>query len=661
MGSTGTVDTTHPLYLHPSEGANSVNISKLTSSSDYRMWRRSMEIALSSKRKLGFVTGTVVKDPKDSAKAEMWNTCNDMVISWIFASVSDTVKKSIMFFRTAREMWLNLEQRFSVVNGSRKYKLSKQLYECKQLGMPVNEYYTNMSVLWEELESLNQLPVFTTYDKEIDTFLKELNAQKEEQKLFQFLNGLDDDYGPQRSNLLMMTPLPTADIASCGKAGHTAKKCWYVVGFPKWHPKARSQQKGKGKLDQMIKMLPNPTKQASFTSETDDELDNNFAGMVSCNSATVVYKEWIIDSGASDHMTTDLHKLVDPVRMCGNTKINLPNGDTTTISHVGSLKLKSGLTLKNVLCVPEFKHNLLSVNKLVAQDGCKPIELILSKLNELAKENRVNVSELTQSQANNAHLKMGISNIGAEQEKFSKAVMWHHRLGHAPLDRIKSAVNLSKEDMTKTGLYGVKPTYKEMRSFGCLAIAYNPKKHKDKMKERGVLCLFLGYPLNKKGYRLLNLFTNSTFVSRDVKFHEHIYPYSLPRDELKKLMPEDRDHDIGNPRNGSIWDEPLMNVDQEEVTDDVIHVIHSDEDSSQIQQSTSSQIHASPRKSTRPTKKPSWMDGYQVGCAIAEPVNRVIYAPTDKAADVLTKVITVHQQNAPLRKLGVLSKAPHQV
>lgn len=53
---------------------------------------RSMEITLSAKRKAGFVKGTVVRDDTNKTKGGIWDTCNDMVISWIFASVSETIK-----------------------------------------------------------------------------------------------------------------------------------------------------------------------------------------------------------------------------------------------------------------------------------------------------------------------------------------------------------------------------------------------------------------------------------------------------------------------------------------------------------------------------------------------------------------------------------------
>lgn len=73
-------------------------------------------------------------------------------------------------------------------------------------------------------------------------------------------------------------------------------------------------------------------------------------------------------------------------------------------------------------------------------------------------------------------------------------------------------------------LFKHKPDYSLLKSFGCLALAYNPSVTTDKLAPRGVPCLFLGYPHNQKGYRLLNLTTQQIFTSRDVKFHEHIFP-----------------------------------------------------------------------------------------------------------------------------------------
>ena len=134
-----------------------------------------MAIALSTKRKIGFVQGTIPKPEEDPAKVEQWEACNNLVISSIMNSVSESINKSVLYIRLARQIWKHLESRFNPANGSRKYKLNKDVYAMKQNKIPISEYYTKMRGIWEELNSMSELLILTVLTDEIATFLNALS------------------------------------------------------------------------------------------------------------------------------------------------------------------------------------------------------------------------------------------------------------------------------------------------------------------------------------------------------------------------------------------------------------------------------------------------------------------------------------------------------
>lgn len=177
----------NPLILHPSDGPMSVSVSKLEGAADFRTWKRSCEIQLSAKRKLGFVRGTVTRSVDDETNGVQWDTCNNMAIAWIHNSVSDSIRNSILFIDTASEIWNQLEKQFMLTNGSRKYKLNKQIFEMKQNKRSIEEYYTSLSSVWEEIDALNMFPKVTTVNAEVTSLLDAINSQKAKSKLFQWI------------------------------------------------------------------------------------------------------------------------------------------------------------------------------------------------------------------------------------------------------------------------------------------------------------------------------------------------------------------------------------------------------------------------------------------------------------------------------------------
>ena len=73
---------------------------------------------------------------------------------------------------------------------------------------------------------------------------------------------------------------------------------------------------------------------------------------------------WIIDSGASDHMTS-FSNLFKSYSSCpGNQTIRIADGTFSPIAGKGLIKISDTIELQSVLHVPNLACNLLSVSKL---------------------------------------------------------------------------------------------------------------------------------------------------------------------------------------------------------------------------------------------------------------------------------------------------------
>ncbi|KAF5444667.1 hypothetical protein F2P56_033784 [Juglans regia] len=196
-------DPNNPFRLDNGDNPAVILVTDFLTNDNYITWSRAMRRALRAKNKLGFISGSLSQptDPNDPL-LDLWNRCNDMVVSWLQNSICPSIRSSIAFVDDAREIWLDLEDRFAHQNGPRIYQLKKNLASLLQESDTVSVYYGKLKTIWDELLICDPIPLCTCGS------MKTLSDRYQRDCIFQFLMGLHDSYSPVRDQIMLLDPLP---------------------------------------------------------------------------------------------------------------------------------------------------------------------------------------------------------------------------------------------------------------------------------------------------------------------------------------------------------------------------------------------------------------------------------------------------------------------
>nr|KYP63606.1 Retrovirus-related Pol polyprotein from transposon TNT 1-94 [Cajanus cajan] len=150
---------------------------------------------------------------------------------------------------------------------------------------------------------------------------------------------------------------------------------------------------------------------------------------------------WIIDTGASNHMTGNLKEMseVHNITAC---PVGLPNGEQTNATKEGTVILEGGLKLKNVLYVSKLRCSLISVSQLL--DDSNYVVQFTNKL--CVMQDRISKTLIgAGKRIDGLYYFRGVHMVQAfKTDGVNHVDLWHKRLGHPSFKISKLIPELSE-------------------------------------------------------------------------------------------------------------------------------------------------------------------------------------------------------------------------
>ncbi|KAK9740661.1 hypothetical protein RND81_03G051900 [Saponaria officinalis] len=382
---------------------------------------------LVSKNKSGFVDGTCKKPEKSDKKYNQWIRCDLLVMRWILNSIEKHILESLHYVQSSKGLWTAILDRYGQTSGVDIYQLKKELSTITQSNQSLFEYYSCLKRTWESIDAFDPLPIerqkqvsdavdVLTEPNVYATISDSRHFDPKKQRVDASLKGSDvltynycHHPGHIKANCYKLQ-----QCSHCGRKGHATENCYQlqsstgqrsfrgrgtrrranyadVVGFgdtsvtidltdpltahiaddilPAGTPVGLDQGLQDGLVNTIMDKVLHAINEKT-TPHNQAMSPVNFTGTITASLINSVSSQshdvkWIVDIGASDHMISNIGILHSVVPIPRPVLVGLPDGSVKVVHHSGKYQLTPLIELHNMLVVPYFQENLLSVAKLV--------------------------------------------------------------------------------------------------------------------------------------------------------------------------------------------------------------------------------------------------------------------------------------------------------
>ncbi|KAJ9708908.1 hypothetical protein PVL29_000753 [Vitis rotundifolia] len=374
-------------------GSPMITSEKLVGSDNYLSWSASVELWFMGQ---GYEDHLITQEADiPEVDRVQWRKIDAQLCSVLWQSVDPKILLHLWAYKTCFKFWTQAKGLYTN-DIQRLYKVASAIVHISQQDLDLSTYIGQIASLKEEFLTVMPLtPDVGAQQTQLDKFFMVLT-----------LIGLRPDLEPVRDQILGSSSVPSLDdvfarllrISStqtlpfdstsdssvlvsqtssrggrsgtrgkgqrphctyCNKLGHTRDRCYQLHGRP---PRtAHVAQSSDSPLPQP------PSSSASQASVASVAQPGNASA---CLTHTSSLGSWILDSGASDHLSgnKDLFSSITTTSALPN--VTLANGSQTVAKGIGLALPLPSLPLTSVLYTPECPFNLISISKITRTLNC---------------------------------------------------------------------------------------------------------------------------------------------------------------------------------------------------------------------------------------------------------------------------------------------------
>ncbi|RVW20455.1 Retrovirus-related Pol polyprotein from transposon RE1 [Vitis vinifera] len=364
------METSHlPITAHKLNGQN------------YLQWSQSILMFIRGKEKDDYITGASAAPETTASTYKKWIAENNMVMSWLVNSMTADIDENFLSFDTAKEIWDTAKETFSDKENTSEIiqiegilticvKETLRLVEGKRVFKFLLGLNKNLDEIRGRIMGVKPLPSLREAFSEVrrEESRKNLMMGSHQQLNMAESSTLKTQFAPFDNRQKIKGGRPWCD--HCRKPGHSRETCWKIHGKPvDWKPRQPLEKEGRGNHVATDEQSPQP-EASPFNKEQMEMLQKLLSPLFAFTAGKKRKKPWIVDSGASDHMTGDA-TIFDTYSSCpNNLTVRIADGSLSKVAGTGSVVLSRDLTLNSVFLVPNLDCNLLSISKLTKEKRC---------------------------------------------------------------------------------------------------------------------------------------------------------------------------------------------------------------------------------------------------------------------------------------------------